>query len=727
MRLAPLLAIWCLFQLTAARKNKKNKVRPSEEAADDENCLVTWDGNGVCDQSNKGLTKIPDKVADGVKTLDLSSNEIVKVTSVPEVPSLEKLDFSHNKINDIGYDAFDNLDNLKVLDLSNNKLVKLSDDIFEWNPLELRVINLHNNQLEFIQHFLFYDLDQLIEIDISNNNITFVHPHAFGQLKNIVTLSMSGNQLHTLDPRWFSSFQSDIVSHIALDNNQWSCDCAMSKKIKVLKGIDFVWKEIQTLKCKKGYGVGSIIVSSSEDEMFKTCEKPVITGISTNATIGKGQTLKLNCIIRESAPVASVVWKAPNGDSYNYHNADKYDGIEAHPDGVLIVMKFRQADAGPYTCEASNEQGKVQAQTYISFKDGDHDEDETVNVSTEAPENEKFDVNDASCPSGCLCVSRKTDCANNNLEKIPTDVAGDTIALNLQSNRISTVTKLGALNQMTELRLDENLITTVEEGAFDELTALQTLSLRHNQLRTLPDGLFKKLTHLEKLILDENELSTLSDGLFEGLNKLVWLYVRNNLISDIKDSAFLPLTSLEYMHIEYNHIHSFPVSLVRDMIEDRDTSMMRNESNHGLKRIFVTDNEFYCDCRMEGLYRYMQEKPESVKDLFGDGIKCGFPAEHFGEMLLDLEVEQLVCPEGEVGVTIEKSGGSAMTGLWFGGMILGIVLCVAFIIIMRKRQGKSCWPKRGSTNYASLSGAGDADYASLVAGSNSGGGSEAFV
>jgi len=65
---------------------------------------------------------------------------------------------------------------------------------------------------------------------------------------------------------------------------------------------------------------------------------------------------------------------------------------------------------------------------------------------------------------------------------------------------------------------------------------------------------------------------------------------------------------------------------------------------------------------------------------------------------------------------------SSLTGLWFGGMILGIVLCIAALYVLQKR-GRSCFPRR-TTNYASL---GDSDYNSLVQSQGGGSGTEAFV
>ena len=71
---------------------------------------------------------------------------------------------------------------------------------------------MDNNKLEFVQHFLFYDLDELTEIDLSHNKISFVHPHAFGKQNNLMVLKLNSNNLHTINPSWFAPFDKDTFS-----------------------------------------------------------------------------------------------------------------------------------------------------------------------------------------------------------------------------------------------------------------------------------------------------------------------------------------------------------------------------------------------------------------------------------------------------------------------------------------------------------------------------------
>ena len=78
-----------------------------------------------------------------------------------------------------------------------------------------------------------------------------------------------------------------------------------------------------------------------------------------------------------------------------------------------------------------------------------------------------------------------------------------------------TDTQLAAITGT--LSLQEENITALAAGDFDELTALTALDL---QLSTLPAGVFDALTALTTLNLSTNSLSTLPAGVFDALTAL---------------------------------------------------------------------------------------------------------------------------------------------------------------------------------------------------------------
>ena len=81
-----------------------------------------------------------------MRSVDLSHNHIKKIDAFPpEMTEATTLNLANNQITFIEYDAFDNLDELLNLDLSNNKLQNFEDDVFEWNPLKETRRKIHSS------------------------------------------------------------------------------------------------------------------------------------------------------------------------------------------------------------------------------------------------------------------------------------------------------------------------------------------------------------------------------------------------------------------------------------------------------------------------------------------------------------------------------------------------------------------------------------------------------
>ncbi|XP_037095288.1 leucine-rich repeat-containing protein 3 [Syngnathus acus] len=106
----------------------------------------------------------------------------------------------------------------------------------------------------------------------------------------------------------------------------------------------------------------------------------------------------------------------------------------------------------------------------------------------------------SSCPSGCHCTERSgaavVRCTSGNLEKIPSDLPRDTVALILASNHISEISNRAfrELPRLRELDLSNNEIETVDAAAFHGLSdSLLALNLANNRIRSVPKEAFAHL------------------------------------------------------------------------------------------------------------------------------------------------------------------------------------------------------------------------------------------
>ncbi|XP_077584187.1 leucine-rich repeat-containing protein 3-like [Stigmatopora nigra] len=106
----------------------------------------------------------------------------------------------------------------------------------------------------------------------------------------------------------------------------------------------------------------------------------------------------------------------------------------------------------------------------------------------------------SSCPSSCHCTEKSgttvVRCVSRNLEKIPSDLPRDTVALILASNHITKIPNYAfrELNYLQELDLSNNDIETVDVAAFHGLSdSLLVLDLSNNRIQSLPKEAFVHL------------------------------------------------------------------------------------------------------------------------------------------------------------------------------------------------------------------------------------------
>ena len=105
--------------------------------------------------------------------LDLSNQGLIKVSqSVFSQTNLQELDLSGNKLTGALPAAIRHLQNLIILDASNNQMTGVPAEVGQLNKLEI--------------------------LDLSNNQLTGL-PHELGNLQNLKTLNLTGNQVSQFD------------------------------------------------------------------------------------------------------------------------------------------------------------------------------------------------------------------------------------------------------------------------------------------------------------------------------------------------------------------------------------------------------------------------------------------------------------------------------------------------------------------------------------------------
>ena len=120
------------------------------------------------------------------------------------------------------------------------------------------------------------------------------------------------------------------------------------------------------------------------------------------------------------------------------------------------------------------------------------------------------------------------------------------------------------LREMTALDVSSRRVSTLKDGDFDALPALERLTLEDNALSDLPAGIFSDLPSLVRLDLESNNLSTVPD-VFDGLGQVLFLDLDDNDISSLPSGVFSGLTALRILWLANNDFTTLPGNAFSDV------------------------------------------------------------------------------------------------------------------------------------------------------------------
>lgn len=145
-----------------------------------------------------------------LKYLDLSNNLISSIWNIDMLDNLESLYLDLNKLKSLNGTGINDLQNLKILSLKNNRLINinLSNPIIE--------LHLDNNSLSSIPEHL-QRLDSLRVLSISNNDLSHWDPILL--FKNLISLNLSNCDINLDD---LVIHESNDLQHLDLSGNKCS-------------------------------------------------------------------------------------------------------------------------------------------------------------------------------------------------------------------------------------------------------------------------------------------------------------------------------------------------------------------------------------------------------------------------------------------------------------------------------------------------------------------------
>ena len=151
--------------------------------------------------------------------------QILRSRTFKDLPKLQYLYLKGNALQGIQESAFQNLNALIELDLSDNKLAFVPNAIdVELGCLKTLILTRNSIGIELNPQY-FQGYNKLETLNLNGNNIRLLNPSTFMYLPNLKTLLMSGNQIKTIKQGAFArlkklqllDMQQNSIVHFPID------------------------------------------------------------------------------------------------------------------------------------------------------------------------------------------------------------------------------------------------------------------------------------------------------------------------------------------------------------------------------------------------------------------------------------------------------------------------------------------------------------------------------
>lgn len=471
--------------------------------------------NSIFD-SSKAINYIKSNFNKGIKYLE-GSNILFSLQSLTMV-QCNILKISENYFRRYEDDYIE----LRELILSKNKISTIYIKTF-WRFLKLQTLLLDHNNLTTLSDGCLKDLKELKHLDLSFNKLITLSVEVFN-LESLIRLNLQFNNIHGFNNSSFTNYKLiTSIQNLNLSNNclnsgsmEYILDRSKSDfkivdlSYNALENVpsltyDFVsynlrYNGIRTLNMKNSYQETKPRFSRNIKNIL-LCPNP-LEYMCVNGSCEAISDTSLRILSIKNADISIEICKEEMWAIKEYYFQD----MTSCPFHLKCPMNF-------YKSLICNDKNNC-SEEYLSF------------VRCKITED---------CPSACTCYQRVVlqqiivDCNNAGLSSLPSIAPKDTRILYLQNNNLENLDSLKApvWNDLIEIYLDNNSISFLNKLTLP--SALQKLSLRHNKIERINEDTQRLFTRRE-VYLGKNpwicDCSTVSFKAFLNFP---------NRIADIKD------------------------------------------------------------------------------------------------------------------------------------------------------------------------------------------------
>uniref|UniRef100_A0A3B4T8Z9 Toll-like receptor 22 n=2 Tax=Seriola dumerili TaxID=41447 RepID=A0A3B4T8Z9_SERDU len=453
------------------------------------------------------LTAVPDEIPQNATSLDLSSNQILKI----------------NRTDLIG------LSKLKYLNLNKNSISHIKDGAFS-DLVQLTNLTIDLNNLTNVTDNMFQGLSKLVYLSLYFNQITHISPLAFQHLTSLQRLILRFNNLHQIIA---------IVPVLQLPNF-YELDLAQNNFISFQSDdLPVNISNLRTLKlnsnCLRKFSLTRDLFPHLESIHFSGCSSDFEWNVPNKTFLRSLSTLYLS---ETYISFETYTLMLQSADSVEYLSLGF---MKQWLDEGLIDIACRLPALTrlklTYNFPGSINDTLLQSCSKLT---------ELNLAANDLTELSRFSLR-------AMKRLKRLDLHKNYLTSVPLAIRSlSTLQiLQLSHNFIAELrcSDFHNLTRLTELNLSYNRISILKRCVFQEMNYLKVLKAKHNLISEF-DGTFKfTLQNLQVLNLYSNNFNKLSDGHFQNLSSLRSLALESKIYSVAQAGAFEGLYDLQNLSV----------------------------------------------------------------------------------------------------------------------------------------------------------------------------------
>ncbi|XP_051577555.1 trophoblast glycoprotein b [Myxocyprinus asiaticus] len=254
-------------------------------------------GNNIRSLNNESFPR----PLEHLTNLYVSGSQVEQLDSVvfDNLPSLRLLDLSNNRIMHFNIEAFPQDNKVEVLNLSrslyNHSYVSIFANLFKHSLPKVSHLDLSNNDLMLLPEGMFTDLSELTILDLRNNSLVEISTGTF-QSWTLQELDLRDNAFKVLPNSTLAELSSIPDLQVRLAGNPWRCDCNIEDMLIWLKKHDFVADKIN-MTCSDPIGLQNSLLLHLEQSQLPCTYTGDLKGVLETSYVFLGMVLALIGVI----------------------------------------------------------------------------------------------------------------------------------------------------------------------------------------------------------------------------------------------------------------------------------------------------------------------------------------------------------------------------------------------------------------------------------------------